>query len=125
MDNKNERIEVMRFMAQQIEHIITEFLKPIDTNWQPADLLPDSASEDFEKEIRELRYQSKELPYDYLAVLIGDVITEEALPTYQSWLQDVDGIDQLDPQGWSKWVRMWTAEENRHGDLLNKYLYLS
>nr|HPH22662.1 acyl-ACP desaturase [Chitinophagaceae bacterium] len=22
-------------------------------------------------------------------------------------------------------IRMWTAEENRHGDLLNKYLYLS
>jgi acyl-[acyl-carrier-protein] desaturase len=24
-----------------------------------------------------------------------------------------------------RWVRNWTAEENRHGDLLNKYLYLS
>uniref|UniRef100_A0A7N0TWT6 Acyl-[acyl-carrier-protein] desaturase n=1 Tax=Kalanchoe fedtschenkoi TaxID=63787 RepID=A0A7N0TWT6_KALFE len=23
------------------------------------------------------------------------------------------------------WTRAWTAEENRHGDLLNKYLYLS
>jgi acyl-[acyl-carrier-protein] desaturase len=23
------------------------------------------------------------------------------------------------------WTRHWTAEENRHGDLLNKYLYLS
>jgi acyl-[acyl-carrier-protein] desaturase len=22
-------------------------------------------------------------------------------------------------------VRQWTGEENRHGDLLNKYLYLS
>ena len=25
----------------------------------------------------------------------------------------------------AKWVRAWTAEENRHGDVLNKYLYLS
>jgi acyl-[acyl-carrier-protein] desaturase len=24
-----------------------------------------------------------------------------------------------------KWLRHWTSEENRHGDLLNKYLYLS
>ena len=24
-----------------------------------------------------------------------------------------------------KWIRAWTAEENRHGDLLNRYLYLS
>jgi acyl-[acyl-carrier-protein] desaturase len=42
---------------------------------------------------------------------------------------DVEGIDQMDNNGlgngWSKWVRSWTGEENRHGDLLNKYLYLS
>ena len=66
------------------------------------------------------------MPYDYIAVLIGDTITEEALPTYESWLVDVVGIDQVDePNGWAKWVRGWTAEENRHGDLLNKFLYLS
>ena len=114
----------MRFLAQKIETIIAEFLKDIDTNWQPTDFLPDSTAEDFHEEIKELRYQCSELPYDYLAVLIGDVITEEALPTYQSWLSAVDGINLLEPQGWSKWVRMWSAEENRHGDLLNKYLYL-
>jgi acyl-[acyl-carrier-protein] desaturase len=125
MDTKHKRIEVMRFLAQQIETIIAEFLKNIDTNWQPGDLLPDSTAENFHEEIKELRYQCRELPYDYLAVLIGDVITEEALPTYQSWLSAVDGISQLEPQGWSKWVRMWSAEENRHGDLLNKFIYLS
>ncbi len=27
-------------------------------------------------------------------------------------------------QPWADWTRQWTAEENRHGDLLNKYLYL-
>ena len=26
---------------------------------------------------------------------------------------------------WGKWTREWTAEENRHGDLMNKYCYLS
>ena len=60
-----------------------------------------------------------------MAVLVGDIITEEALPTYESWLMDVEGISKAEPQGWSKWIRMWTAEENRHGDLLNKYIYLS
>ncbi len=115
----------MQFLARSMDTIVADYLKDIDTNWQPGDLLPDSTIDSFETEVRELREQSKELPYDYLAVLIGDVITEEALPTYQSWLMDVDGIDQLEPQGWSKWTRMWTAEENRHGDLLNKYIYLS
>jgi acyl-[acyl-carrier-protein] desaturase len=56
-------------------------------------------------------------------VTLGDT-TEEALPTYESWF-DVEGIDNVERNGWSKWIRQWTSEENRHGDLLNKYLYLS
>ena len=119
------RIEVKQFLAQKIETIIGEFLKNIDTNWQPADFLPESNNPEFTKEIKEIQQQCKELPYDYMAVLVGDIITEEALPTYESWLTDVEGISKAEPQGWSKWIRMWTAEENRHGDLLNKYIYLS
>jgi acyl-[acyl-carrier-protein] desaturase len=60
----------------------------------------------------------------FWVTLVGDTITEEALPTYESWLMDVEGIDNVERNG-SKWIRQWTGEENRHGDLLNKYLYLS
>ena len=125
MNLNQTRIEVMRFLEQKIDSIIEEFLKSPEKNWQPSDMLPNSPSENFGAEIKELQGQCKELPYDYLAVLVGDVITEEALPTYETWLTDTEGISKLEPNGWSKWMRMWTAEENRHGDLLNKYLYLS
>lgn len=125
MNLKHSRIEVMHFLAQKMDSIVDEFLGNINVNWQPSDFLPDSSSENFGAEIKDLQAQCKELPYDYLAVLVGDVITEEALPTYETWLTDVEGIDKLEPQGWSRWMRMWTAEENRHGDLLNKYIYLS
>ena len=125
MNLKHTRIEVMQYLGEKIESIVEEFLKTPETNWQPADLLPDSSRETFTDEIKELQLQCKELPYDYLAVLVGNVVTEEALPTYEAWLTDVEGVDKLKPEGWSKWIRMWTAEENRHGDLLNKYLYLS
>lgn len=119
------RIEVMHFLAKKMDSIIDTYLKNIDNNWQPSDFLPDSNSESFIAEIKELQLECKELPYDYLAVLVGDIITEEALPTYESWLMDVEGIEKSNPEGWCKWIRMWTAEENRHGDLLNKYIYLS
>jgi len=119
------RLEVMKFLGQNIDTMISDYLKNIDENWQPSDFLPESNKENFTNEIKELQLQCKELPYDYLVVLVGDVITEEALPTYESWLMDVEGITKSEPEGWSKWIRMWTAEENRHGDLLNKYLYLS
>jgi acyl-[acyl-carrier-protein] desaturase len=55
MNTTNKRIEVMHFLAQKIDSIIDEFLKSIDTNWQPADFLPDSSTENFEKEVRELQ----------------------------------------------------------------------
>lgn len=122
---KTSRIEVMQFLGQRIDNEIDEFLKDIDTNWQPSDFLPASNHPDFVKDIKEIQEQCKELPYDYMAVLVGDIITEEALPTYESWLIDIEGISKAEPQGWSKWIRKWTAEENRHGDLLNKYIYLS
>ncbi|MFY7652441.1 MAG: acyl-ACP desaturase [Chitinophagaceae bacterium] len=122
---QNSRLEVMRYLAKDLDKAIQDYLKDIDTNWQPADLLPNSHNPEFIEAVKELQKQCKELPYDYMAVLVGDLITEEALPTYESWLMSVDGISVTEPQGWSKWIRLWTAEENRHGDLLNKYIYLS
>ena len=120
------RVEVMNHIGKDVDQLMDEYLKPIDTNWQPSDLLPDSKSENFIDEIKIIKESCKELPYDYIAILVGNTITEEALPTYESWLMSVEGINQHAPvKTWSKWVRWWTAEENRHGDLLNKYLYLS
>jgi acyl-[acyl-carrier-protein] desaturase len=122
---KNVRLEVMKFLEKDIDTYVDQYLVPIDTIWQPSDFLPDSRQENFYEELRELREIAKDLPYDFWIVLIGDMITEEALPTYESWLMDVEGVDQVEGNGWAKWVRHWTGEENRHGDLLNKYLYLS
>ena len=119
------RLEVMNTLEPQLPALMEKYLIPIEENWQPTDLLPDSSRDTFFEEVRELRELAKELSYDFWAVLIGDTITEEALPTYESWLMDVVGVDQHKANGWSQWVRSWTAEENRHGDLLNKYLYLS
>ena len=102
-----------------------EYLKPIDTIWQPSDFLPDSSKSSFFSDVRELQESAKGLSYDLVAVLIGDTITEEALPTYESWLTMVEGVSDNEEGGWMKWTRHWTGEENRHGDLLNKYLYLT
>jgi len=120
----NIRLEVMQTIEKSMDDILEKYLKPIETNWQPSDFLPDSRDDDFFDKVREIQGQAKEMSYDLLSVLIGDTITEEALPTYEAWLMSVEGIDNDGRNGWSQWVRSWTAEENRHGDLLNKYLYL-
>lgn len=121
------RLEVMQFLEKNIDTFVDQYLIPVEKIWQPTDLLPDSQNETFFEDVKELREIAKELPYDFWVTLVGDTITEEALPTYESWLMDVEGVNQTDNigNGWSKWIRSWTGEENRHGDVLNKYLYLS
>ena len=125
MSIKNIRLEVMQFLEKNVDSFVDQYLIPVEKIWQPTDFLPNSQSDTFFDEVKELREIAKDLPYDFWVTLVGDTITEEALPTYESWLMDVEGIDNVERNGWSKWIRQWTGEENRHGDLLNKYLYLS
>lgn len=125
MSIKNIRLEVMQFLENKVDGFVDQYLIPVEKIWQPTDFLPDSEGDNFFEEVRELREIAKDLPYDFWVAMVGDTITEEALPTYESWLMDVEGIDNVERNGWSKWVRQWTGEENRHGDVLNKYLYLS
>lgn len=115
----------MKHIEKYMLEKMPEYLKPIDDIWQPSDFLPDASREDFFAKVKDLQQSANELSYDLVAVLIGDTITEEALPTYESWLTTVDDVSRDEEGGWMKWTRHWTAEENRHGDLLNKYLYLS
>ena len=125
MSIQNVRLEVMQFLEKNVDSFVDQFLIPVEKIWQPSDFLPNSESDTFLDEVKELREIAKDLPYDFWVALVGDTITEEALPTYESWLMEVEGIDNQERNGWSKWIRQWTGEENRHGDLLNKYLYLS
>lgn len=125
MSIKNIRLEVMQLLEKKVDTFMNDYLIPVEKIWQPTDLLPDSEKETFFEDIKELREIAKDLPYDFWVVLVGDTITEEALPTYESWLSEVEGVDNEARNGWSRWVKNWTGEENRHGDVLNKYLYLS
>jgi acyl-[acyl-carrier-protein] desaturase len=122
----NVRKEVMLTLEKDIEATFGKFLIPPEEIWQPTDFLPNPQSDTFIDEVKEIRELSKELDDDFWVSLVGDMITEEALPTYESWLLDLDGVDQHGQEkGWSSWIRRWTAEENRHGDVLNKYIFLS
>ncbi|KAK9087932.1 hypothetical protein Syun_030326 [Stephania yunnanensis] len=123
-----QKIEIFNSLEGWAKDNILVLLKDVDKCWQPQDFLPDPASDDFLDEVKELRARSKEIPDEYFVVLVGDMITEEALPTYQTMLNTLDGVRDetgASPTSWAVWTRAWTAEENRHGDLLNKYLYLT
>jgi acyl-[acyl-carrier-protein] desaturase len=103
-------------------------LKPVEKCWQPYDFLPKSEDPYFMDHVLELRKRTEALPDDYLITFVGDMITEEALPTYMAMLNTLDGVrDETGAAAtpWARWTREWTAEENRHGDVMNKYMYLT
>ncbi|XBI67637.1 hypothetical protein VPH35_046948 [Triticum aestivum] len=123
-----QKMEIFQSLDGWARDNLLLHLKPVEKCWQPQDFLPDPASDGFHDEVKELRERAKEIPDDYLVCLVGDMITEEALPTYQTMLNTLDGVRDetgASPTAWAVWTRAWTAEENRHGDLLNKYLYLT
>ena len=103
-------------------------LKDPNKNWQPQDFLPNPESPDFLDEVAAVQKRGASLPDDHLVVLVGDMITEEALPTYMNMLNTLEGTKDktgADGTAWARWTRKWTAEENRHGDLMNKYMSMT
>lgn len=129
MDRELDFPEAQREVLRGLEAAVGEnltFLAPIDKAWQPTDYLPDLTAEDWREQMEQFRGPARELSDPVLVVLVADMITEEALPSYAVALNNL----AEDPTGtsdrpWAKWLRGWTSEENRHGDLLNAYLRLT
>ncbi|CAA6669503.1 unnamed protein product [Spirodela intermedia] len=94
-----EKLEILVSMDGWVEENILPLLRPVETSWQPQDFLPEASAEGFFDD-----------PDEFYVCLVGDMVTGSAA--------------DVPPRAWAVWTRAWTAEENRHGDLLNRYLYL-
>lgn len=122
-----KNIEVIGMLKDFVGKAVDETLLDPDDCWQPTDFLPDLTKDDALEQIKSLRERSATIPDTVITSLVGNMITEEALPSYQTYFNLIvnDEKDLVSENGWVRWSRAWTAEENRHGDLLNKYLYMS
>lgn len=132
-ENINYELEKNAEVISQLDDFVTETvgttLMDPDDCWQPTDFLPDMSQPDALDQVKLLRERAAGIPDTIITSLVGNMITEEALPSYQTYFNMLEGINEegslTSKSGWVKWTKAWTAEENRHGDLLNKYLYLS
>ncbi|XP_062209304.1 acyl-[acyl-carrier-protein] desaturase 4, chloroplastic-like [Phragmites australis] len=133
-----EQVEIIRSLNGWVAENMLPLLSPVESAWQPHDYLPRSSAEPgsseaeafdaFTEGVADLRAGAACLPDDVLVCLVGNMVTEEALPTYQSMGNRTEGSGDETGSStlpWARWLRGWTAEENRHGDLLNRYLYLT
>ena len=122
-----KNMEVVGMLEGFVSETIETTLVDPDECWQPTDFLPEMTQEDALDQVKKLRERTAAIPDSVITSLVGNMITEEALPSYQTYFNLMVNTERnlTSPNGWVRWSRAWTAEENRHGDLLNKYLYLS
>ncbi len=130
INERNElgkNMEVIGMLQKFVSDTVDTSLLDPDDCWQPTDFLPDLTAEDALEQIQKLRERTSCIPDSIITSLVGNMITEEALPSYQTSFNLLMNEERelTSKNGWARWSRAWTAEENRHGDLLNKYLYLS
>src|SRR6476469_9767733 len=121
----SEHLDVIQSMEKAVADNLN-LLAPRDKAWQPADYLPDLESPAWRDDLERFRHSAAAISDQLLVVLVGAMITEEALPSYSMSLNGLVRDDEGNsPAPWARWLRGWTAEENRHGDLLNAYLRLT
>ena len=118
--------EILDFIEPVVEAHL-DLLVDIDSKkWWPARFFSWMETPDYQEPLAELRREAEGLGLGILATLVGNNVTEEALPNYSARLAtlfpDPTGID---PRPWSMWSRGWTAEEDMHGRVLNEYLLLT
>ncbi|XP_055818737.1 stearoyl-[acyl-carrier-protein] 9-desaturase 6, chloroplastic-like [Solanum dulcamara] len=125
-----EKLEVFKSLECWVSENVLNFRKPIEKCWQPSEFLPNPSQgfDEFMEEVRALRQRVLGLSDEYFVMLVGNMLAEDSLPTYQTIINTWDGVrDETGSSScpWAIWTRAWAAEENRHGDLLRTYIYLS
>lgn len=129
MTKLQQSIESQREVLTGLDHVVQKSLDLLlqpDNAWQPADYLPDLSNSDWDEQLKAFREPAQALSDELLVVLVGDMVTEEALPSYSVSLNRIaEEQTGTSDKPWSRWLRGWTAEENRHGDLLNAFLRLT
>ncbi len=88
--------------------------------WFPHKLVPWSRSTDYDDDY-EWNPREAGVPEAVRSALFVNTLTEDNLPYYFRDIERMFGRDGA----WGEWVRRWTAEEGRHGMVLNQYLQAS
>lgn len=120
------RLELLQELEPFVATQLT-LLPSVERTWQPSDILPMGLA-NLVNESSLLVQSCRGVSWETMVVVVGNAITEDALPSYSSALRRVEVLQDMpgdSPSPWMQWVRAWTAEENRHGELLTRFLLLS
>jgi acyl-[acyl-carrier-protein] desaturase len=110
------KVEVLKDLEAKV-HALMEAHERKRTLWFPSDLLGAEPEQDRLEWLRQLRERARGIPDNARAALALNTLTEEGLPHFHRLLAVHLGDDSF----WRKWNNLWTAEEDRHGQVLHDY----
>ena len=103
-------------LESRVEELLNRHLQQAK-EWFPHTLVPWSRGEDYPDDY-EWSPQDTNLTPEARSALFVNVLTEDNLPYYFRDIERMFGRDGA----WGEWVRRWTAEEGRHGQVIHEYL---
>ena len=124
LTNHNERprkfhskLEVLTDLEATVQDFIEKHQAKRDL-WFPSEFLPAGENDLDEAMVRELRSRARGIPDSARVAITINIITEEGLPHFHRLIAENLGSTTF----WSAWTKLWTAEEDRHGNILRDYI---
>ncbi len=112
-----EKYDVLRDLENPVRDMISKHESKREL-WFPSDFLPADQGAQNEKELAELRKRAEGIADNARVALALNILTEEGLPHFHRLIAANLG----DGPHWKEWNGLWTAEEDRHGNVLRDYI---
>ena len=122
-DDRRERDRLLqsRFeVLSDMEGVVDDLMKKHEEKrelWFPSDFLPADETTNDELYLKQVRERAKGIPLSARVALALNLITEEGLPHFHRLI----AVHLGDGSFWKKWNFLWTAEEDRHGNVIRDY----
>jgi acyl-[acyl-carrier-protein] desaturase len=110
------KLEVLQDLEEKVRELMDAHERKREL-WYPSDLMGPGQDEDPDIHLAELRARAAGIPDPARAALALNLLTEEGLPHFHRLLAVYLGDDSF----WRSWNNLWTAEEDRHGQVLHDY----
>ncbi|MDF3052105.1 MAG: fatty acid desaturase type 2 [Geminicoccaceae bacterium] len=110
------KIEVLQDLESKVQELMEVHERKREL-WFPEDLLGPAPGECPDTHLAKLREQAAGIPDHARAALALNLLTEEGLPHFHRLLAVYLGDESF----WRSWNNLWTAEEDRHGQVLHDY----
>lgn len=104
-----------------LESVVKKFIEEHETKrelWFPSEFLPAGETDLNDRETLNLRSRARSIPDSARVAISINILTEEGLPHFHRLIAENLGTRTF----WNLWNTLWTAEEDRHGNILRDYV---